>query len=156
MNKKISNILDNWKHIDRLIHLEYHDFAQKNNLTLEQFHVLIEIDDLCLDVLNEGIAPTVGTIAANIGNAPHTLSEKITRLEKKGLVEKIKDKNDLRISRVVLTDEGRKLIEKIKHQAEQTFIQSALTSMDNLYLDMLNDGLENLTKNLEKEGKDLK
>lgn len=151
MNKRISNILDNWKHIDKLIHLEYHEVAQKNNLTLEQFHVLIEIDDLCLDVLNEGIAPTVGTIAANIGNAPHTLSEKITRLEKKGLVEKIKDKNDLRISRVVLTDKGTKLIEKIKHQADQMFIKAALTNMDNSYLDMLNEGLENLSKILEKE-----
>ena len=68
-----------------------------------------------LDVISEeALPPTIGEIAVNIGNAPHTLSGRIKRLEKKGLVRKEKDETDLRINRVVFTEKGQNLINNIK------------------------------------------
>jgi DNA-binding MarR family transcriptional regulator len=96
------------------------------------------------------LPPTVGEIAADIGNAPHTLSERIKRLEKKGMVKKIKDEEDLRINRVMLTDKGQNLIDRIKNESNNIFIYSALEEMDEKTLGNLSNGLKQLNENLLK------
>lgn len=138
-----------WKHLNRQIHLKHHEIAQSHGLTLEQFHLLMELDELELDMISDDLLPpTIGELAADIGNAPHTLSGRIKRLEKKGLVEKIRDENDLRINRVVFTEKGQKLINTIKKEAHNAFIQNALKKMDKETLDNFFKGLKELNKNL--------
>ncbi len=137
------------EHINKLIQLKHRETAQKCGLTFEQFHLLIELDHHHeLMVTEDILPPTVGEIAADIGNAPHTLSERIKRLEKKGLVKKIRDKRDLRINRVALTDKGQILIDRIKNESGNIFICNALEKMDEKLLNGLLDGLKQLNENL--------
>lgn len=138
---KAMKIIEIWDSINEIMELKWHEIAQQFNLSLEQFHLLIELEELELNVSNETQLPTVGEIASNMGNAPNTLSERIKRLEKKGLVEKIKDNNDLRVSRVALTNEGRKLIESIKNQVGKNLLNDILEKMDE-------ESLDNLLKSL--------
>ena len=147
--KNITEIWKYWEHVNKLIRLKHRETAQKYGLTFEQFHLLIELDHHHeLTVNADVLPPTVGEIAADIGNAPHTLSERIKRLEKKGLVEKIRDEKDLRISRVMLTDKGQILIDHIKNEAGNIFIYDTLEKMDEGSLNNLLDGLRQLNKNL--------
>lgn len=146
----VAKVWECWKHVDRLIRSKYHEAAKKYGLTLEQFHLLIELDELELDIISEEVLPpTIGQIAADIGNAPHTLSGRIKRLEKKGLVKKVKDENDLRINRVVFTEKGRNMINNIKEEVSSIFIQNVL-KMDEKSLNNLLDGLEELNKTLSR------
>jgi len=152
LNKgNITEILRYWEHINKLIRLKHRETAQKYGLTFEQFHLMIELDhhaEFKLDTYE--LPPTVGEIAADIGNAPHTLSERIKRLEKKGMVKKIKDEEDLRINRVMLTDKGQNLIDRIKDESSNIFIYSALEEMDEKTLSNLSNGLKQLNENLLK------
>ena len=154
MNTKILEIMNYGQLITKMVVAKHHETAQRYNLSLEQFHLLIEIDELELDISDDTLPPTVGQIAANIGNAPHTLSEKIKRLEKKKLVEKIRDSADLRITRVVLTESGRNLVKHIKNEAGNTFIFNTLAKMSNQSLDSLSDSLRQFTELLSIERKE--
>ena len=149
--ENIIKIWNYWEHINKLIRLKHRETAQKYGLTFEQFHLLIELDHHQeLTVTADVLPPTVGEIAAGIGNAPHTLSERIKRLEKKDLVKKIRDEKDLRINRVVFTDNGQKLINDIKNEAGNIFIYNALEEMDDESLNNLLGGLKQLNKNLSQ------
>ena len=130
-------ILDRKNTIDSLIHKNYHNLSQKLGLSLDQFHLLLELDELNIDLENELSAPTIGTLAKNINVSQNTVSERITRLEKKGLVKRIADSKDRRISHVVLTDSGINLLKNIGSKAETEFVKSAL-------LNLKNNELENL------------
>lgn len=148
----VTEALKYWKQINRIIHFKYHETAQKYGLTLEQFHLLIELDEIESDLVpTNGLPPAIGQIAADIGNAPHTLSGRIKRLEKKGLIKKVRDENDLRINRVVFTDEGRNLIKTIKNEASDVFIQNAFKKMDEKNLNNFLESLKELKKNLSNE-----
>ncbi|WP_186430303.1 MarR family winged helix-turn-helix transcriptional regulator [Clostridium sp. BSD9I1] len=148
MNKeeKIEIIVQYKNDIDNIIHRKYHELAQKYDLSLEQFHLLIELDDLMLYVNDEVKAPTIGEIAKNVDNSQNTMSEKITRLENKGLVERIKDKKDKRISRVYLTENGRSLIDSIDKQASSKFLFNSILNMDDKDIDDFLKCLEKLKK----------
>jgi len=156
MNKedKIRKIIEYKDEIDILIHQNYHKLARENGLSLEQFHLLIELDELMLDIHDNNQAPTVGELAKNINNAQNTVSERITRLENKGLVKRIKDCSDRRISRVILTDEGRSLIEQIEKQARGRFLQNCLSNMEDADIDNLERCLKKLVDQMNaiKEG----
>lgn len=144
----VAEIWNYLEHVDRMVRLKHHEAAKKYGLTLEQFHLLIELDELELDVISdEALPPTIGEIAADIGNAPHTLSGRIKRLEKKGLVKKIRDKKDLRINRVVFTKKGQSLIDTIKKEVSNIFIQKA-AEMDEKSLNNLLKGLKELNEKL--------
>ena len=139
------------EHINKLVRSKYRETAQKCNLTDEQFHLLIELyHHHELMVSPDMLPPTVGEIAADIGNAPNTLSEKIKRLEKKDLVKRVKDENDLRINRVLLTDKGKALMDSIKNESTKNFIYNALEKMDEKSLNNLLGGLKQLNENLSQ------
>lgn len=97
------------------------------------------------------LPPTIGQVANDIGNTPHTLSERIKRLEKKDLVKKIRDDTDLRVIRIMLSSDGQKLIDQIKDEASNIFIYNALKKMDQKSLDNLLTGLKLLNHELSKE-----
>lgn len=146
--EKIQRIIDYKNEIDKLIHNKYHELAKKYDLSLEQFHLLIELDELMIDINDEYKAPTVGEIAKNINNSQNTVSERITRLENKGLVKRIKDSNDRRISRVVLSDEGENLVKLIDKQASGRFLFNSISNMEDLDIDNFVKCLEILIKQM--------
>ncbi|HMM22430.1 MAG TPA: MarR family winged helix-turn-helix transcriptional regulator [Selenomonadales bacterium] len=150
MNAKAIKIIEYGKFISKLVALKHHELARKYDLTLEQFHLLIELDELELDVAEDAAPPTVGQIAETVGNAPHTLSERIKRLGKKGLIEKVKDAKDLRINRVVLTPAGRELLDKISREAFNNFMYGSLEEMGEESLGNLLECLEQLVEILQR------
>lgn len=146
----IKNIIQYKSDVDKLIHRKYHELAQNYNLSLEQFHLLIELDELMLDVYDGGSAPTVGEIAKNINNSQNTVSERISRLEAKGLVERVKDSNDKRISRIFLTGAGKKLMESIENEANSSFFHDSLDSLEDKDLDNFKSCFEKLIFEMQK------
>lgn len=132
MTKKqiITQLLDCQTDADRMVHENYHRLAQELGLTLEQFHLLLELDELMLDVQNTADAPTVGMLAKSIRVSQNTVSERVSRLEKKNLVCRKPDPKDRRISHVVLTQEGRSLLQRISAQAETSFVRHAMEQME--------------------------
>ncbi|OEC85817.1 MULTISPECIES: MarR family winged helix-turn-helix transcriptional regulator [Methanobacterium] len=146
----VAEIWEYLERVEKVIHSKHHKAAKKYGLTLEQFHLLIELDELELDIISEkALPPTIGEIAADIGNAPHTLSGRIKRLEKKGLIKKIRDEKDLRINRVVFTEKGRDLINNIKKETGDEFIHKA-AKMDEKMLKDLLKGLKELNESLSE------
>ncbi|OPJ63087.1 MarR family winged helix-turn-helix transcriptional regulator [Clostridium oryzae] len=154
MNKleKIQKIITYKDDIDKRIHDNYHKLVQKYNLTLEQFHLLVELDELMLDICNENDAPTVGSIAKNINNSQNTVSEKISRLENRRLVKRVKDSKDRRISRVMLTEEGRKVIKAMDQEASGKFMLDAVSNMEESDVDALLDSLSKLINSMDRIG----
>ena len=148
-DETIKKIIDHKDEIDTLIHRKYHELAKKNKLSLEQFHLLIELDELMLDINDEYQAPTIGEIAKNINHTQNTVSERITRLETKGLVKRVKDLNDRRISRVYLTEEGRNFIELIEKEASSKFLFHSLSNMEETDLNSLESCLNILIKQMK-------
>lgn len=144
ISEKTEEIVKNVRLINRIIHMKRHEIAQSNKLTLDQFHTLIYLKNI-------DIPPTIGEMAMETNKAQNTISERISRLEEKGLVDRIKDKNDRRISRVVLTQGGLELINSINYQASNELVKKALTNIEAKVVDNMVFGLEQLARNLEQE-----
>jgi len=138
-----------WRTIDRIIHAKYHELAQQYDLTIEQFHLLLQLEEINLAVNAEN--PTIGQIADAAGNAPHTLTDRIKRLEKKGLVEKKRDPVDQRICRITITAAGQELVTRIVTAAGGDFIRNTLCRMSGEELSGLHAALTVFQDRLAEE-----
>ncbi len=140
---KTEEIIKYVRYINSLVHRKRHLLAQDNNLTFDQFHTLIFLN-------KTDYPPTIGEMAKETKKAQNTISERISRLEEKGLVERVKDKNDRRVSKVALTQVGRELINSINYQAGTEFVKKALIDINEEVVDNMLFGLEELAKQLDK------
>lgn len=127
--KIVDLILDRQNKIDQMIHGNYHKLAQKFGLSLDQFHLLLELDDFMTNIGVGMESPTIGLLAENINVSQNTISERVSRLEKKGVVKRMTDQKDRRINHVVLTDSGTDLMNTIRSGAETDFVRNALLRM---------------------------
>jgi MarR family transcriptional regulator, organic hydroperoxide resistance regulator len=151
MNKSVAHaILEKKSLIDSLIHRQHHLLAQKHDLSLEQFHLLIELDELMVDVPEDSGLP-VGQLASHTGNAQNTISERITRLENKSLVTRVRDASDRRINRITLTTAGRELIETIGREAGAILLRKALETLPDEEVAQLDFLLGKVLVNLEQK-----
>ena len=142
LENQTEEIVKNVRLISRMIHMKRHEIAQCHNLTLDQFHTLIYLNNI-------ESPPTIGEMATEIRKAQNTISERVSRLEEKDLVERIKDKHDRRISRVALTKKGTELISSINYQAGNEFVRKALINIDEKTVENMVYGLEQLAKSLD-------
>jgi DNA-binding MarR family transcriptional regulator len=147
--QKMRSILESKSKIDALIHQQHHRQAQRHGLSLEQFHLLIEMDELMLDIPADDAGLAIGRIASHTGNAQNTISERITRLEEKNLVQRIRDANDRRISRVTITEKGREMIDTISKEASSSLCQNALEVLVDDEVDQLQDLLKKILVSLQ-------
>lgn len=143
-NDKCEKVIGYLDEIQNIIHNKHHELAQKYNLTLEQFHLLLHLS-------MKSTPPTVNEIANSFNNAQNTMSEKLSRLQEKNLIEKVKDPKDKRISRISLSIQGKKLIDTICYEAENCFVKDAIAKMEEQKLQTLILCLEDLIKNLKEE-----
>lgn len=127
-SEKIKIIIQYLEEAEDIVHKKHHELAQKNNLTVEQFHLLVHLP-------RQGYAPTISEIAARFRNAQNTMSEKISRLEEKGLVERFKDGKDKRICRVRITEEGQKFVNNICDEAGNQFMIKTIEKMSEEHID---------------------
>lgn len=128
MTDETKKIIQLWRAIDRVVHAEYHYQARQNDLTLEQFHLLLDLAEGSLH--HNDAPPTVGRIAGLAGQASHTMTDRIKRLEKKGLVAKTRDTADQRICRIEITPAGRELVHTIVARANGDFLKNALDGLE--------------------------
>ena len=143
LNEKAGIISSYIRECEQLIHNKGHEIAQSYNLTLDQYHLLIYL-------YKSEIPPTIGEIAGKFGKAQNTISEKISRLEEKGFVERITDQADRRVNRVLITEEGKSIVEIVRKERSDKFIFNAIKGMDTEQLDNLLEGLKQLLKSLKK------
>ncbi|WP_077366957.1 MarR family winged helix-turn-helix transcriptional regulator [Anaerosalibacter sp. Marseille-P3206] len=142
--EKAEKIYEYIRECEKIIHRKGHEIAQEHNLTIDQYHILV--------VLNHSqLTPTIGEIADKFCKAQNTMSERISRLEEKKLVERINDLEDRRITRVNITKEGKELVETIRKERSSVFVLNAIANMKEEDVDELIRQLENLYLHLEEE-----
>ena len=129
----------------RIIHSKGHDIAKEYGLTYDQYHILL--------VLKKNIEdpPSIRDLSKRFQKAQNTTSEKITRLEDKGLVEKIADPQDRRIMRVMIKKEGLEIIENIKKERTERVTYRAVEDMGQERIDSFLKDLEYVYNNLKEE-----
>lgn len=128
---------------NNIVHRKGHQIAKEYDLTYDQYHLLIYL---------KGIEepPTINEISEKFNRAQNTISEKISRLEEKKLIDRIDDVNDRRITRVVITEKGVGLIKTIKKERSYRAVYLALSKMEKKEVENLLNNLEKLYSNLDK------
>ena len=122
----------------------FFDKLQENgiNITPEQF--------LVLDILWKEQSLSQQNIADIIQKDKNSVTKIIDSLEKKNLVRRVVDKNDRRINKIELTDEGSAL-EKVTTEVAINFMNDAIKDIDKQELDIFVNVMRKLKNNLEGE-----
>ena len=120
----------------------FFDKLQENgiNVTPEQY--------LVLDILWEKQSLSQQNIADIIQKDKNSVTKIIDSLEKKNLVIRVVDKNDRRINKIELTNEGMAL-EKITTKVAIDFMNDAVKDIDEKELDSFVNVMHKLKDNLE-------
>ena len=122
----------------------FFDKLQENgiNITPEQF--------LVLDILWKEQSLSQQNIADIIQKDKNSVTKIIDSLEKKNLVRRVVDKNDRRINKIELTDDGFAL-EKVTTEVAINFMNDAIKDIDKQELDIFVNVMRKLKNNLEGE-----
>ena len=122
----------------------FFDKLQENgiNITPEQF--------LVLDILWKEQSLSQQNIADIIQKDKNSVTKIIDSLEKKNLVRRVVDKNDRRINKIELTDDGSAL-EKVTTEVAINFMNDAIKDIDKQELDIFVNVMRKLKNNLEGE-----
>ncbi|MFW5713311.1 MAG: MarR family winged helix-turn-helix transcriptional regulator [Brevefilum sp.] len=91
-------------------------------------------------------------LAAFLEITPATLTNKIKRMEKAGLVQRRRDPEDERVSRIYLTEKGYSLIEDLS-QSMRDMEAVLLEGFDEAETRRLKSSLEKVLQNLENHAK---
>lgn len=122
----------------------FFDKLQENgiNITPEQF--------LVLDILWKEQSLSQQNIADIIQKDKNSVTKIIDSLEKKNLVRRVVDKNDRRINKIELTDDGSAL-EKVTTEVAINFMNDVVKDIDAQELDIFVNVMRKLKNNLEGE-----
>ncbi len=145
LQKKSESISYYIRECSNIIHHKGHQIAQEYGLTYDQHHLLIYLN-------KSKVAPTINDISNKFNRAQNTISEKVSRLEDKGLVKRCEDVEDRRITRVYITERGKELIHTIKQERSNRVVYSALKNMEDEEVDELLKNLAKLHDVLTEEG----
>lgn len=140
-----SELISNYiRSCSRIIYERGHRIAEGYGLTYDEYHILIFL-------IKRDQAPSINEVSKRFNRAQNTISEKVSRLEEKELIEKIDDRLDRRVTRIIITEKGKKLIETIREERNIKIVYNALESIDEEQVDNLLSNLNKLYENL-KEG----
>lgn len=122
----------------------FFDKLQENgiNITPEQY--------LVMDILWEKSSISQQNIADIIQKDKNSVTKIIDSLEKKNLVIRVVDKNDRRINKIELTEEGFAL-EKITTEVAINFMNDVVKNIDTKDLDTFVNVMRQIKNNLEGE-----
>ena len=122
----------------------FFDKLQENgiNITPEQY--------LVMDILWEKSSISQQNIADIIQKDKNSVTKIIDSLEKKNLVIRVVDKNDRRINKIELTEEGSAL-EKITTEVAINFMNNVVKNIDTKDLDTFVNVMRQIKNNLEGE-----
>lgn len=97
------HIRRNWYKIMRIYNLE----AAKQNATMSMAYALLSID------LEEGTPST--SLGPKMGMESRSLTRMLKNMEEEGVIKRVQDKNDKRVTRIVLTKKGKEKREQSRH-----------------------------------------
>ena len=145
----VKEVMKSLKRMNNVSQFKLHQVAKGHDLTIEQLFLLIQLTEEYTDV-GFSKSATVGELAFDFSITPHTLSERIKRLEKRELIRKIKDEKDSRINRIFLTENGELLINKINSETGDIILENAIKDVDPEILHGFLLGLNEINKNVCK------
>lgn len=93
---------------------------------------------------------TMTELSVNLGIAKSTTTGLVSRLEKDGFLERVKSVDDKRVTRVSLTDKGKKVIDEVIVERIQ-FIKNILQKMPGKFEIELIDLLEKFNNRIASE-----
>src|SRR5262245_28185228 len=125
--------------VARLMRRRFEDEARLHGFTLPQWRALVEI------YRNEGISQV--SLAGCIDTDQMTVSGIVSRLEKRGLIERYPDPNDSRAKLARLTPAGLELVTRAKHVGRALY-ENALSGISATERDLLTAGLKRIRDNL--------
>lgn len=109
--------------------------ATGGRLTINEVHVL--------DAVGLGAPRTISEIAASAMVTVSTMTITVNRLQKKALVERVRDGGDGRVVRVRLTPEGERIV-RIHQDFHRRMAESVTERLEPDALDVLTRAMENL------------
>ncbi|MEC9488987.1 MAG: MarR family transcriptional regulator [Halanaerobium sp.] len=110
---EIENLL---RKIGSMMNKKLRESLHKYDLTPPQFHALIHT------YKNKGV--TIGELCDHMFLACSTVSGLVDRIEEKGWIRRIRDKQDRRIVRLELTESGEQLVEEILERRRATLVDN--------------------------------
>lgn len=136
------NILKEYLHMTHLASKQFRGHYGKMNLTFPQALVLSILD-------SDGIMP-ISSLAETTGSANSTISGVVDRLERMGLVKRIRSEKDRRVIYVDVTDEYRRIREERATGVSDYFHNLMKTVSEEEQQEIYN-GLKKLSAVLDEE-----
>jgi len=122
-----------WAILNRTRHLMY----KARQKELDQYGISVRNAAVLNAVLILGKQATPGRIGQLLFLEQHSISETLTRMERKGLIKKIRDLDKKSSIRIEITDDGHELFQKsLKHESIND-IMSVLSQEETLQLQSL-------------------
>jgi DNA-binding MarR family transcriptional regulator len=136
----VAEIMDNIRRVFQVVNEQSKRVERETGLTGPQVWAI--------KVIAEHGNIRVSDLAKNMYLHPTTVVGIIDRLEKRGLVSRLRSQEDRRVVDVALTDEGRSLVESSPEVASNK-ITHGLESLSEPQLDIIYQGLDRLTHILD-------
>lgn len=138
-----SAILASLERLAEVFRINLWENNQNHSLSSLQLRILIFLD------INKKDINTVSNLTKEFCLTKSTISSSISTLEKKNYIEKVKDKDDMRISKIVLTEKGLQTVREITSLSNK--IKDVLQTIDNKEKSTLLKTLLDLIFELQKE-----
>jgi DNA-binding MarR family transcriptional regulator len=107
---------------------------------------------VALQWLKEHGDMTIGDLSAKMYLANSTTTDLVDRMEKSGLVMRVRSNSDRRVVQIHLLDKGREIIEEvIRHRQE--YLQEVLSHFPEEKVKMIHESLHLLFNEIDKDGK---
>lgn len=130
------------RRVDNIIRKKGREILRNLNITIPQFLALQWL-------INEG-SLTIGDLSQKMSLACSTITDLIDRMEKNGLVNRVRDDKDKRVVRVHVKEKGYDILNKVMEK-RHTYLADKLIDFkeeDKMYL---KENLEKLFKAMDKE-----
>ncbi len=139
--EQAKQILHTYLRVSQLMSRHFRSYFSKQDLTFPQAMVLTALGE-------EGEMP-ISRLAQSIGSANSTVSGIVDRLERMGLVERVRSKHDRRVIYVALTDRSRAMEQTMEPDVNEQ-MGRMLTQLSKRELDEIGAALDTLERVLEK------
>ncbi|TCS83491.1 MarR family winged helix-turn-helix transcriptional regulator [Tepidibacillus fermentans] len=111
-------------------------------ITLPQF--------IALQWLNEDGDMTIGELSNKMYLAFSTTTDLVDRMEKNGLVERVRDQKDRRVVQIHLLNKGKEIINEVL-EARREYLAHILENMNQEEVDQMAISLKKLLKKMDEE-----
>ena len=136
-NQKISIIIDNLRRVFQVVHEQSKKVKRETSITGPQLWAI--------KVIASTSRIRVSDLAKKMYLHPATVVGILNRLETRGLVERIRTKDDRRVVNVVLTEQGTEIVRK-SPEVTQGLLIAGLETRTMKNLDVINEGLSQLVE----------